>query len=450
MSGSETDFYKKLKWLTFFRLLFTTLLLGSTIVLQISERSSPLAKPLLGIYGLIAGIFVLSICYAMILKFFLFPEPGRTEAEKKIWKGPFAAYIQISIDTVIVSLIIFMTGNFSSVFSFLYLLVIIYASMLIFRKGSMIIAALCSLEYGIMVFLEFYRILKPFNMDGDTAPGIDSPWSYVLYKIIMIMVACFAVAFLSSLLSEQERRTQKKLLTLEDHVKRVEKMAAIGEMAAGLAHEIRNPLASLRGSVQLLREDIRCNPEQDKLMQIVVRETDRLGSLVTDFLLFAKPPAGRVKIFDLGEAISETVTIFEKDSIHNENIEIIKEIAAGIGTEMDPSHLHQILWNLLLNAAEAVKDNGYIRIRMYSARNRHVAVVEISDNGCGISEELMKTIFNPFVTTKPGGTGLGLAIVHRIAASYNGTLEVESEVGKGTVFTLKLKQTNLSHRHSAT
>lgn len=433
---TDNDFYKKLKWLTFFRVIFTTLLLGSTIILQISETSSPLAKPLLGLYGLIAGIFVLSFFYSLILKTGL----SRFKPEKSESFLHLFAYIQISIDTFVVTLIIFMTGSFSSVFSFLYLVVIIYASMLIFRKGSMIIAALCSIQYGIMINLEFYGLLNFSGMESSIA-YIDSyyPWSHVLYKVTMIMVACFAVAFLSSLLSEQERKTKKELRVMEDHVKRVEKMAAVGEMAAGLAHEIKNPLASLRGSVQMLKEDIPYDADHDKLMHIVLREADRLSSLVTDFLLFAKPPAGRVEIFDLGESLAETVTIFERDSTCCGRISITKKIFPGIRIEMDPAHLHQIFLNLLLNAAEAIKDTGDIHIEMHPLRNKQIEI-EVTDNGCGMSEETIRTIFNPFATTKPSGTGLGLSIVHRIVESYDGMLDVESEVGNGTTFTLRLKQ----------
>jgi len=225
---------------------------------------------------------------------------------------------------------------------------------------------------------------------------------------------------------------------MEDHVRRVEQMAAVGEMAAGLAHEIKNPIASLRGSIQLLKEDIPYDPDHDKLMRIVLREADRLSSLVTDFLLFARPPAGRMEIFDLGEALAETATLFERDIICRGRILITTNIIPGIHIEMDPAHLHQIFWNLLLNAAEAIKDSGEIHTEMHPLRNKQIDI-RVIDNGCGMSKETMQSIFNPFVTTKPQGTGLGLSIVHRIVESYNGRLNVESEPGRGTVFTLRLK-----------
>ena len=408
----------------FFRLLFTSLLLGSTIILQLGESPSPLAEPLLVLYGLITGIFLLSFIYAVILP--------------RLKRGLIFAYIQIAVDTFVVTLIIFVTGSFASIFSFLYLVVIIYSSMLLSRKGIMVMAALCSIQYGIMVDLEYYAFINPFIMEGSFAAAY-YPWSQVVFKIMIIMVACFAVAFLSSLLSEQVRKTKSELLALEERVKRVEKLAYMGEMAAGMAHEIKNPLASLAGSIQILREEINYNPHHDKLMQIVLRETDRLSNLVTSFLLFAKPPVAKVEKLELDRALAETVKLFEKDGSCFGRVSIIENFAPDIWIEMDPMHLRQVLWNLLLNAAESIDGKGHIDMKMYPLKH-HYAVIRITDNGCGMSRELLKSIFDPFFTTKPSGTGLGLSIVHSILESYNTWIEVESSVSKGTTITLQLKR----------
>jgi len=411
----------------FSRVLFTSLLLGSTIILQLSESPSPLAPPLLLLYGLIAGIFLLSFAYALVLR------SGKREI--------FFTYIQISVDTVIVSLIIYVTGCFSSIFSFLYLVVIIYSSMLLFRKGSMIMASFCSIQYGFIIDLEYYGILKPFVWTGANLTAADYAGSHVLYKIFITMVACFAVAFLSSLLSEQERKTKRELVAMEDHVKRVDKLAAVGEMAAGLAHEIKNPLASLTGSIQLLKEDIRYNAEHDRLMQIVLREADRLSSLVSSFLLFARPPAGKPEPIELERAVTETVELFERDTKGARDITITKEMVSGLWVQIDAAHLRQILWNLFLNAAEAIEGAGHINIKLYPVKNRF-ANIEISDDGCGMTKMTIQSIFDPFFTTKQGGTGLGLSIVHTILESYNSWLEVDSKTNLGTTVTINFKRIN--------
>ena len=299
-------------------------------------------------------------------------------------------------------------------------------------------AVLCSIQYGVMLDLEYYGILKPFNAAGVTLTAADYAGSHVLYKIMITMVACFAVAILSSLLSEEERKTKKELAAMEDHVKRVEKLAVVGEMAAGLVHEIKNPLASLTGSIQLLREDIDYNPQHERLMQIVLREADRLSSLVSNFLLFAKPPAGKAEAIELGKVLSEVVELFDKDTRKGRDVSVTKTVTPNVWVQMDAAHLRQVLWNLLLNAAEAIDGSGRLQIKLYPLKNRF-ACIEISDDGCGMTRETLESIFDPFFTTKPGGTGLGLSIVHSILESYNSWLEVESKINEGTTFTLKFR-----------
>jgi two-component system, NtrC family, sensor histidine kinase HydH len=253
------------------------------------------------------------------------------------------------------------------------------------------------------------------------------------------IIACFAVAILSGFLAEQTVKTKKELEELEDHVKRVEKMAYMGEMAAGMAHEIKNPLAALAGSIQLLREDIRYDPYHDKLMQIALRETDRLSELVGNFLLFARPQAVKIEKIDLRASILEVLELFEKNSACSSRIAISIHLNRGIWIEIDPVHLHQVLWNILLNAAEAIEKEGKIDIRLYESKN-NMAIMEIEDNGCGIPEATLKMVFDPFYTTKPRGTGLGLSIAHSILETYGYSLNVESHVGRGTVFALKVNR----------
>ena len=407
-----------------FRVLFSTLLLGSSIVLQLGDSPPPIGPPLKFLYGLIAAIFFLSIIYALLLD--------------RVKKPILFAYVQILVDTLVVTVILFVTGSFSSIFSFLYLVVIIYSSILLSIRGTLIIAAICSIQFGIMVDFEYYGVIYPFVADEAMLASYH-PWNQVLYKILITMTACFAVAFLSSFLSEQVRSTRKELRDMENHVKRVEKMAAVGEMAAGLAHEIKNPLASLTGSIQLLKEDIQYDPDHDRLMQIILREADRLSSLANNFLLYARPPAGKIESIELEKVIIETAELFEKDASNDGRITTTKKLQPNIWVSMDPVHLRQILWNLLLNASEAIEGQGVIDIEMYELKSKR-ACIKISDNGCGMSAEELTSIFDPFFTTKPSGTGLGLSIVHRILEAYDFWLNVESEVNKGTTLTIHFKQ----------
>jgi len=420
----EDSLPRRLKWLTFFRVLFGTLLLGSTVVLHIRRMDSLVSLPLLILYGLILAIFSLSFTYALTLK----------HLSRKEHLG----FAQIFIDTLIVSVILFVTGGFYSIFSFLYLVVIICASLLFHRKVNLIVAGICSIEYALLVYLEYQGVLKPAGIEMGFFPAGYSGL-FVLYKVAVTTIACFAVAFLSSILSERERTTRQELAAMEYHLKRAERMAAVGEMAAGLAHEIKSPLAALTGSIQLIKEEKQFDPTRERLMQIVLREADRLGTLVNHFLLFARPPAGTPKALELAQNLSEIIDLFEKDRAARGRLVIEKQLIPGIWIEMDPDHLRQVFWNLMLNAAEAIEARGRIQIRMQTLGRRFVEVT-VQDDGCGIPDAVLKQIFDPFFTTKPTGSGLGLSIVHRILESYEFWISVESTLREGSTFRIRIKQ----------
>jgi two-component system sensor histidine kinase PilS (NtrC family) len=412
--------HEHLKLLMFSRVVFTSLLLGSTIIVQLSQASSLLAVSMLVLYGLIAGIFILSCIYAYFLK--------------RILDLQRFAQIQVAVDTVIVTLILFVTGGFSSIFAFLYLVVIIYSSIMLPRRQVIWIAALCGLQYSLVVALEHFQVLEPFGFEGAVTAAA-FPWLQVLYRILMTTLACFAVAVLSGVLAEQALQTRGELRALEAHVKRVEKLASMGEMAAGMAHEIKNPLASLAGSIQMLQEDLPHNPQHEKLIQIINREASRLGALIQNFLTFARPPAGNRKAVSLSNAAKEIVALFEKDPAHKGQVDIRLELQDNLWIEIDPVHLHQVIWNLLLNGAEAIDGEGVVSVSLFSGKNRQV-VLQVQDDGGGMEPDLVQSIFTPFFTTKPKGTGLGLSMVHSILESYNSRVDVHSQVGSGTIFTI--------------
>jgi two-component system sensor histidine kinase PilS (NtrC family) len=327
-----------------------------------------------------------------------------------------------------------LTGSFFSFFSFLYLVVIIYTSILLYRPGSLLIASVCSLEYGAVFAVDYFGVLTSLGMDSFFMEPIYG-WMFLLFKIPITIVAFFAVAFLSSVLAEQAQGTKKELLAMEEHIKRVEKMAAVGEMAAGLAHEIKNPLASIMGSIHLINENQRYDPDQEHLAGIILREADRLTALVNNFLLFAKPPSISAKVIKIEQAVAEVVELFENDPSIQDRVEIIQNCHSTASTHMDPDHFRQILSNLLLNAAEAIKGYGKITIQTHLTPNRPIRL-SIADTGCGIPPVNLKTIFNPFFTTKPKGTGLGLSIVHRILDAYHLRLNVDSQIHSGTTVSL--------------
>ncbi len=410
-----------LKWLIAFRAIFATVLLFSTFIFCTSENLSHHIQPFLSLYGIAGFIIILTLVYSIML----------ASLKSRLYAF---AYFQLLADVCLVTAIIFITGSFASIFTFLYMVCIIGASMLLFRKGSMIIAAVCSIQYGVLVDLEYYELASPFGY-GNLSATVE--WTHIIYRIVIIMAACFAVAFLSGLLALQARRAKQDLTIAKGHLKRVERMAAMGELAAGMAHEIKNPLASLSGSIQLLKEG--CDPEssQHRLMQIVIRETGRLSDLVTEFLLFAKPQTGNAVTMRLDKEVEETIHLFKQDAVLTEQLEISFDHDRPAWIEMDPGHCRQILWNLLKNAAESIRGTGKIHLELSHSWGDKVSL-KISDSGCGISNDVMASIFDPFFTTKSNGTGLGLSIIHRLIDSYQGMIDLESEPDKGSVFTLIL------------
>jgi two-component system sensor histidine kinase PilS (NtrC family) len=394
------------------------------LFIHVSKLADGINPTLIILYGVIATLFLLSFLYAVCLP--------------RIIRYDRIAYVQVVIDSAIVTLILLATGSFESVFSFLYLVIIIYTSTILYRRGSLIVATLCSGQYLLLVVMEYLQWFSPLTSIYILSAA-DQQLQFVVYRLAITVSACFAVAILSSHLSEQALRTKKELRIMGDRVRRVEKMAAVGEMGAGLAHEIKNPLASITGSIQLLREEIPFDTGQDKLMQIVLREADRLSALVGNFLLFARPPSGKSVPIELDNAIPETIRLVEQDQRCRNTVTINQSGETGLWITMDPDHFRQILWNLLLNALEAINGEGQVGVNLDTSGNGHVAV-RISDDGCGMSDEQMKNIFDPFYTSKPHGTGLGLSIVHSILESYGGWLEVDSQMGKGTHFTMKIKK----------
>jgi two-component system sensor histidine kinase PilS (NtrC family) len=213
--------------------------------------------------------------------------------------------------------------------------------------------------------------------------------------------------------------------------KREERLAGVGRIAAGIAHEIRNPLASLSGAIQMLKDD-----QDGPLLEIAQREVLRLNDLVGEFLESARPIELRIEPVSVIAIVDEVVAAFGKDPRFGELVDIVvsSEDEAGTEAELDPSRLQQILWNLLLNAAQAMPEGGLIFLEVSDAPDS--VTVEVRDQGTGISREELSKVFDPFYTTRQGGTGLGLANVDRLTRAQGGSVRVRSTLGAGTTFIL--------------
>ena len=245
------------------------------------------------------------------------------------------------------------------------------------------------------------------------------------------------------------------VVEMERDLRRSERLAAIGQLSASIAHEVRNPLAAISGSIQVLERRtpaLAGDPEAHRLMQIVLRETDRLNALITDFLLYARPAPKRLATVALADTVDEVLHMFE--SARPAGVEVASRVEAGLVLEADPEQLRQVIWNLVLNAAQAMEKGGRLEILAARSaeppqeaptgrRNEDQAQqgwVEIAvvDEGVGIPMDALDRIFDPFFTTKRGGSGLGLATVHRIVEQHGGSIRVESTPGSGTSMRVRL------------
>lgn len=242
-----------------------------------------------------------------------------------------------------------------------------------------------------------------------------------------------------------------KVRELEVKLKKADRLAAIGELSARIAHEIRNPLASISGSVQLISQSGQIPSNDRKLLEIVVRETERLDHLLGDFLNYAKPMPPIKSWFCLKDLIDELIDLLACDK-RFAGLKITNHSQADVEIFADNEQMRQIIWNLLLNSAEATPDGGSVEIECHCIEDTNIgpsphSAMEISviDSGTGISVENMEMIFEPFFTTKQGGSGLGLAMVHRIIEANNGSITVKNMPAGGTCFKFIIPVEQKSH-----
>jgi len=546
----------RLQRLMFLRVLFVSLLLGASVFVEVKETRTAFGNIQTYHYLLIAAIYCITVIYVILLK--------------RLNNLVRFAYLQLLVDTVLVTAIIYATGGIESIFSFLYILTIINGSIILYRKGGMIAASSCSILYGLLIDLHYYRVIEPLG--SRLAYPAEYQSSYIFYMILVNIAAFYLVAFLSSYPSEQARKSRVELkakqediiklealnewiirsmtsglITLDDQgkillfnpaaealfgipsgactgqrllevlpflkghtglgesewnpyagkhqnfidlpylrpsgdevflrcsvsplrlpdggaggrilffqdmtqmkeieeeMKRVEGLALIGELAAGIAHEIRNPMASISGSIQMLRENLEMDDVKTKLMDIMLREINRLNTLVSDFLLFARPKQSSVQNVDLNQLILDSLELFKNSAKWTEKIRVEIQFHGSMKIESDPEQIKQVLWNLFLNAVEAMRGGGVLSVRteFVNAAEPHggarkLAQITFRDTGEGFSSKALQFLFTPFFTTKEGGSGLGLAIVKRIVEGLKGRVSGKNHPDGGAEITVFL------------
>ncbi|MBI5482737.1 MAG: PAS domain-containing protein [Deltaproteobacteria bacterium] len=537
----RTEDVRKITYLMLFRVGLVTVLLAAIVLISASGPSpEELARPYsLFVLGLIAVTYGLTLVYAWLLQ--------------RVTQPQGLAYAQIGADLAITTALVHATGGAESAFTFLYLLSIIGAGMVLTPRGSLGAAAAAAVLYLTAGILGHAGLLPPVY--GQRVLPTASSAQELGRAVAINLSAMGAVALLAANLASQVRRVGERLadqqdrysdlaaqgediircltsglvtvdrgrrvtsfnqaaaeitgiareralgqplatllpglgdlgatipgsdrleiditrpdgthvpvgvsvsaLTnrvraevgriynfqslselkrMEQQVKRSERMAAVGQLAATMAHEIRNPLASISGSIELLRGGAR-DEEDRKLMAIVLREVARLNRLIGELLDFARPRQPTRSRLDLGAPVRDALAVFGHERREELTVEV--ETEGPVWVEADATQAQQLVWNLLKNASEAMPSGGLIRVTLSVERGgaAATAVLRVTDHGKGVPPDLRERIFEPFFSTKTHGTGLGLAMVQRIVQDHGGTVEVVGDGAEGATFEVRL------------
>lgn len=541
VSGRETaELARKLAIVAFIRVAVVTLALGALFFVAQMQSPSRVEELATWHYVLIGVTYALSIVYAMILRYRALLLP--------------LAYCQIVLDTVIVTVLVSMTGGIESVFAFVYVFTVISASMTLYRRGAVIATICYFILFGTLVLLQ---VGTPHLVSQ--LPHTD--FGHALFAFFMYSVGIALVGVLSSALAEQARISGRQLaetqidyeqleelhaailralpaglvtidgesvvryaneaalailrlepeqainrplvevapamaahwrswhlrrardssrerfeetvqrpdgrtirlgfsfapfgeqysanagsiavfqdvteiVRLKDAYERAERLATVGKLAAGLAHEVRNPLASMCASIDVLKSALEPPEPMKRLMTNVVHEADRLNGLITDFLDFARPRELKKRVTDVSLLVEDVVNVFKNDQLlHGARLELSLE--SGLFCSIDSDQIRQVIWNIAKNGAEAISSpSGTLNVQT-RRRGSQVEIV-VRDTGPGVSPEQMKRLFVPFYTTKERGSGLGLAISHAIIEAHGGRIMLESKSGEGTEVTISL------------
>ena len=233
-------------------------------------------------------------------------------------------------------------------------------------------------------------------------------------------------------------RDLTEVQTLKREVETSRRLASLGRLAAGVAHEIRNPLSSIKGFATYFKERYRDNPDDQKTSETMIQEVDRLNRVITQLLEFARPPVIQKKRASLQNLIQHSLKMIERQASAKQ-IQVLSQLPSKTKeVELDPDGINQVLLNLYLNALEAMGQGGTLSVSLSADEGTHWVKIIVSDTGAGIRREDLEHIFDPYFTTKQTGTGLGLAIVHKIIEAHGGEVRADSEIGRGTTVSLLL------------
>lgn len=350
--------------------------------------------------------------------------------------------------TIIVSLLLLVTAlhyltttqmvNAHDVYRRLYYVPIILGGVWFSLRGGILASIFASLLYMPHVL---------FHWQHNPTIALEQYLEIILYNVIGCLTG-----FLAQRERQQKLRYQKtaetleesyrklreqadQIIEIEEQLRRADRLSALGELSAGMAHEIRNPLGSIKGTAEILRDGVSADDPKLEFADILIKEVDRLNRVLEDFLHFAKPAPVEQGLFSPNEVVVDVLELTRQQATRN-RVDVQLDLGDDIEVPGQGEQVKQSLLNLVLNALQVMPDGGTLKV---SSRVYHDNFeIAVSDNGPGVSREDRDRIFNPFVTTREGGTGLGLAIALRIVQSHGGHIKLESAPGEGASFVLCL------------
>lgn len=415
--GGSQALPRRLAWISGARLLFLTVSLTLVAVFYLPRREGPTLRLALVAF---AVSFALAAAYAVLLR------TGRHLNA--------LANAQVVLDQVIWTVVVYLTGGASSGATSFYGLSCLVGASLTGLRGAALAAVSGGVLYGTLVTLLQEGWLKP---PSDQPQGLyrlssDELSFYVLVNLLVLMI----VMLLAGNLAERLRWTGGELAAATERAEKAERMAALGRLAAGLAHEIRNPLGSIAGSVQLLRTTPGLSDEDQKLCDIIEREARRLNDLVTDMLDLSKPRAPAFAPADVGVIAREVVDLGSRSGRAVSDVELVYSGPESALVWADSAQLRQLIWNLVRNAVQASEAGDAVHVTVEVTAGQ--VELRVSDQGVGIDESAKERLFDAFFTTRTHGTGVGLAVVKRIADEHGFTIQVESNAQRGATFRVGL------------
>jgi two-component system sensor histidine kinase HydH len=413
-SDADSPLSSRLAMLTGLRLFVLTLFLIVTATLYSGGLPVGGFSTKIAAFGL-AAAFGAALVYAVLLR-----------RGKNL---PAVALAQLVTDQITWTAFVYITGGATSGGTSLYGLTCLSGAILLGLRGAAV-AGVAGVTAYASLCIAFMTDLLPRPID-QPAEAYATQWATIRYPLIVNVLAMVVVATLASYLAERLRATGGRLAQATARAEEAERLAALGRIAAALAHEIRNPLGSIAGSIELLRTGGTLSEQDQELCGIIQRETSRLTDLMNDMLDLSRPRRPARHTFDIAKVARDVVAL-ASSSGRGSDVEVRYEGPAALEVFADPAQLRQVIWNLLRNAVQASSAGDEVEVHLSSEGDR--IALAIADRGPGIAASARDRLFDAFFTTRSHGVGIGLAVVKRIVDDHAFTIEVESGPEGGTTF----------------